>query len=329
MKPLSTIEAWSTRHVGTMMSGRGRHGALIVLTYHRVLAAPDPLLPDEPTVEQFAAQMDLVAGIFNVLPLSEAVRLLKAGSLPPRALCITFDDGYSNNFHLARPILARKRLPATIFVAPGFLDNGRMFNDTIIESIRRARTQLDLREAGFGIYALTDVASKRSAINEIIEALKYAGNSERDRRSHQIANIVGVALPSDLMMTEAEVREAHSGGIEIGAHTINHPILCRLDPQVAEREIVESKLRLQEITGAAVKAFAYPNGRPNEDYDARHVAMVSEAGFDLAVSTAWGAATASSDVYQLPRIAPWDRHPLKFAGRTLRAYRQRHIVTSN
>ena len=311
------------------MSGRGRRAALIVLTYHRVLAAPDPLLPDEPTAEQFATQMDVVAEIFNVLPLCEAVRLLKAGSLPPRALCITFDDGYSNNFHLARPILARKRLPATIFVAPGFLDNGRMFNDTIIESIRRARDTLDLREAGFGAYSLVDLASRRSAIDEIIGALKYSDEKERRLRADRIADVVGAALPSDLMMTEAEVREAHSGGLEIGAHTLNHPILCRLKPQVAEREIVASKLRLQEITGAPVKAFAYPNGRPNKDYDARHAAMVRNAGFDLAVSTAWGAATASSDVYQLPRIAAWDRHPLKFAGRILRAYRQRRILTSS
>ena len=67
--------------------------------------------------------------------------------------------------------------------------------------------------------------------------------------------------------------------MEIGAHTISHPILARTDDVTAEFEIANGKRRLEEITGAPVHLFAYPNGRPTQDYDRRHVAMVKAAGF--------------------------------------------------
>jgi peptidoglycan/xylan/chitin deacetylase (PgdA/CDA1 family) len=310
-----------------MLSGRGRRASLIVLMYHRVLATPDPLLPDEPTAAEFAAQMDLIAENFHVLRLSDAAHRLRSGTLPPRAVSITFDDGYSNNLRVAQPILAQRALPATVFVAPGFLGDGRMFNDTIVECIRRAPAELDLSKAGLSTFLLADMTSRRNAITNIIGALKYLECKERHARAQLIAEIVGAELPTDLMMNASEVRAAYHGGLEIGAHTVNHPILARLEPDAAEDEILKSRHQLQEITGGSVTSFAYPNGRPNSDYGAQHVAVVKKAGFELAVSTAWGAATIQSDPFQLPRIAPWDRDAIRFAGRMLRGFRERRFAS--
>jgi peptidoglycan/xylan/chitin deacetylase (PgdA/CDA1 family) len=133
---------------------------------------------------------------------------------------------------------------------------------------------------------------------------------------------VGGGLPTDLMMSEAQIRELHGLGIEIGAHTITHPILCRIDPAAARREIGASREILQGITGASIPLFAYPNGRPYDDYDGTHVEIVRSCGFAAAVSTAWGAATRRSDRYQLPRLMPWDKTALRFAARLLRARRE-------
>ena len=69
--------------------------------------------------------------------------------------------------------------------------------------------------------------------------------------------------------------------------------------------------------------FAYPNGKPGDDYGAEHVRMVHEARFRAAFSTAWGAASRASDVLQLPRFMPWTREPLKFDLLMLRNLRQR------
>jgi peptidoglycan/xylan/chitin deacetylase (PgdA/CDA1 family) len=296
---------------------------LLVLIYHRVLPVSDPILPDEPDTTAFAAQMDLIRQNFRVLPLADAVRQLAGGTLPSRSVCITFDDGYANNCDLALPILEQRSMPATVFVAPGFLSGGRMFNDTVIEAIRRAPVELDLSELGFGRHLLTDSAARVKAIGRILPVLKYLPQAERLERAAAIADRVGAELPADLMMTEDQVRRLHRSGIEIGAHTVNHPILAKADDETARREIFTSKELLEEITGSKITSFAYPNGGPGRDYTARDVDLVRKSGFDLAVSTAWGAALPARDVMQIPRIAPWDRTAFRFGMRMVRAYRER------
>jgi len=322
MNRLNPLQSVLLRRAGTVTSGLGA-GSLLVLIYHRVLPEPDPLLPDEPDATGFAAQLDVIGSLFNVLPLAEAVRKLRAGQLPARAVCITFDDGYANNCEIALPVLKSRDMPATVFVAPGFLSAGRMFNDTVIEAMRRASGDLDLTSEGFGRYDLPDDSARIRAIAAILPVLKYLPQAERMRRAAAIAERVGAELPDDLMMTEEQVRRLHREGIGIGAHTVNHPILANVDEATARREIVESKSRLAEMIGAPVTTFAYPNGGPARDYTARDVVLAREAGFDLAVSTAWGAATAATDPLQIPRIAPWDRTAFRFGVRMVRAQMER------
>jgi hypothetical protein len=88
----------------------------------------------------------------------------------------------------------------------------------------------------------------------------------------------------------------------------------------AREEIVAGKQRLEQIIDREIRLFAYPNGVPGADYDRHHVELAREAGFDAAVSTAWGAASATADVYQLPRVAPWDQTPARFCARLLHSY---------
>jgi len=326
MNPLTPLQSALLRAAGTVTASLGA-SSLLVLIYHRVLPARDPLLPDEPDAAGFAAQLDVIGSLFNVLPLAEAVRKLRAGQLPARAVCITFDDGYANNCEVALPILKSRGMPATVFVAPGFLSGGRMFNDTVIEALRRAPAELDLTRDGFGRYELPDAAARVHAITAILPVLKYLPQAERIRRATMIAERVGADLPDDLMMTEEQVRRLHRGGITIGAHTVNHPILANVDDATARREIVESKARLEQMIGAPVTSFAYPNGGPARDYTGRDVVLAREAGFEVAVSTAWGAATAAADPLQLPRIAPWDRTALRFGVRMVRTQLERQPAT--
>ncbi len=326
MKPPSTFESLLIRACGSIMAGRGNSAALLVMIYHRVLVQPDPLLPSEPDAATFASHMDLLARHFNALPLTEAVGRLRAGTLPARAVCVTFDDGYANNCEVALPILAARGIPATVFVAPGFLNGGRMFNDTIIEAVRRAPAELDLRGYDLGYFQLTDAAARIRAFEAIITKLKYRAPRDRVSMANAVAEQVNARLPDDLMMSDAQVRQLHRSGIEIGAHTMTHPILRTVDVETARSEIIDSRRRLEEMLDAPVKSFAYPNGRPGADYAATHVALAREAGYDFAVSTAWGAATIRSDLFQIPRVAPWDLTARSFAGRLVRAYRQRRVA---
>jgi peptidoglycan/xylan/chitin deacetylase (PgdA/CDA1 family) len=329
MKALSRLEAALLRGCGSLLAPGGGRGSLLVLIYHRVLETADPLLSGEPTAQAFTEQMDVIRNTCHVLPLSEAVERLGSGSLPPRAACITFDDGYANNRTVAAPLLAARKIPATVFVATGFIGTGRMWNDTVIECVRRAPgQQLDLSALGLDRYSLADWPARRRAFAAIVGALKYLPLDERLTRVAAIAERVGVALPDDLMMSESQIRELGGFGIEIGAHTVTHPILKRLDAPAAQREIEASKSMLEAITGRAVTTFAYPNGRPNQDYDASHVEMVRRAGFRTAVSTAWGAAGRHSDPYQIPRMLPWDRSSLKFGARLMTTYRAQRAAVA-
>ncbi len=303
---------------GGLVSPAGERGRLSIVIYHRALAAPDPILQGEIDAATFEQQMKLLAADFNVLRLGEACARLARGELPARAACVTFDDGYADNEEIALPILKRLGLPATFFVSTGFSEGGIMFNDGVIEAVRRAPAGThDLSGLGLGSLELGDSISRRTAIDALIAQLKYRPVGARGAVVAQLAEAMQSTLPTDLMMRPEQIKRLHDEGMEIGGHTVNHPILTVLNEQEARAEIVGGKRRLEEITGAPVTLFAYPNGKPGRDYGPRDVKLAREAGFAAAVSTMGGVARHGSDLFQLPRFTPWDRSPRRFGMRLL------------
>lgn len=309
------------RAVASQLSRAARGHKLSILIYHRVLPRKDELIPDAPDGAAFEWQMQVLARYFRVVPLAVAIDELKSGTLKPRTACVTFDDGYADNESVALPILERVGLPATFFVASGFLDGGRMWNDSVIEAIRAARQgPLDLTHCGLGVLSLDGVDSRRRAVEEVIRRIKHRGFAERTALVADIVAAVGRPLPNDLMMTREQVRNLVNRGMEIGAHSVDHPLLATLGDDDARRQIADSRAQLAAIVGRDVRLFAYPNGKPRDDYGKRDVALVRELGFAGAVSTAWGVATAESDFMQLPRFTPWDGTPTRFLWRLLHNY---------
>lgn len=305
------------------LSPAGPRGKLSIFIFHRVLAQPDPLFPDEIDAVRFDQMMGWIAGWFNVLPLDDAVERLRSGSLPAGAACITFDDGYADNYDIALPILQRHGLTATFFIATGFLDGGRMWNDTIIEAVRR--TKLPWFEADIPGMAATSIASvteKRNVLGRLIPAIKHLPPAGRVAAVERIAAAAQADLPDDLMLTTTQLRGLRRAGMLIGAHTLSHPILATLDEAEADREIAGSKTSLERLLDEPVRLFAYPNGRPGRDYSARDVAIVKRLGFEAAVSTCWGGNTRQADPFQLLRFTPWDRTKNRFALRMLANLRQ-------
>jgi peptidoglycan/xylan/chitin deacetylase (PgdA/CDA1 family) len=324
VRRIAPFEAAVARAACSVASAAGRGGrGLLILIYHRVLAAPDPLRSRTVQAPDFAARMDLVASCFNVLPLSEALERLESRSLPARALSVTFDDGYADNLTVAAPIMRERGIRPTVFVATGYLDGGLMFNDAITEALRAAPERLDLSDLGLGGLELPDVDARRATIRRLVGELKYKPAAQRPALAAEIFRRAGATPPRDLMLSTAQVRSLRDAGVEIGAHTATHPILTRLSPEAAREDIARSRQVLEGILGDRVRLFAYPNGRPGEDYDERHVAMVRELGFSAALSTAWGAAHAGCDRYQVPRVAPWDDSPRRYAARLVKSYLQR------
>jgi peptidoglycan/xylan/chitin deacetylase (PgdA/CDA1 family) len=289
---------------------------LMVLIYHRVLATPDPLAPREMTAEIFRWQMQLVQRHASVLPLHEALRRLAAGTLPRRAVCVTFDDGYADNERVALPILREFDIPATVFVTTGFVDGGRMWNDTLIEAIRRLPAGTHhLGPLGAQTVEVDGPASRAALVRTTIDQVKHLEPAERLARTRWLEEYCGAELPADLMMTSEQLRRLYAAGIELGAHTVSHPILLKLTASAATEELRASRARLAAIIGAPVRYFAYPNGRPGVDYDAAHVELARSCGFEAAFSTRRGACSAHSDRWQLPRFTPWDRTPARWIAR--------------
>ena len=306
---------WLRALAGAMPGDRSR---LSILIYHRVLPGADALNNWDPTAAEFEGQIRALSSFFTPLPLGEAVERLRKGTLPAHAACVSFDDGYRDNVDVALPLLRRYGVPATFFIATGYLNGGRMWNDTVIESIRGCGpSDLDLTPLGLGIVPLSTTEQRRKAIGQILSGLKHLPGGERESKVAGIEAIAATTLPRDLMMRDEDVRALRAAGMEIGAHTATHPILTRLASADARREIDQSREHLNAILGEPVSLFAYPNGKPGQDYAAEHVRMVRDAGFSAAVSTAWGVASTNSDLFQLPRFTPWDRRPARFALRLL------------
>lgn len=305
------------------LSPAGAGGRLSIFIFHRVLERPDPLQPGEPDVQRFDALCAWVARHQTVLPLADAVERLYAGTLPAAAAAITFDDGYADNLHLALPILQRHRLPSTCFVASDFLDGGCMWNDRVTEALRATTLdQLPLREWGLldhgegsaaaasapasCVLPLRTAAERRAALSDVLPRLKHLEPSARSAKVEQLVRRLGTQTPGHLMLRSADLPRLERGGMVVGAHTCSHPILRVVSSEQLQRELVDSRSRLQSLTQSPVDLFAYPNGRPDDDYGARERDAVQAAGFRLAVSTAWGAASTDSDRFQLPRFTPWD-----------------------
>lgn len=306
------------RFLGNLLAPGGAKGQLSILIYHRVLAAPDPLLYDVVDAEVFERHVKMLSEDFNVLPLAEGCERLSGGTLPPRAASITFDDGYADNERIALPILKRYHLTATFFIATAFSGNGIMFNDVVIESVRAAQEGThDLSPLGLGLHTLNDSVTRRATVDALLAQLKYRPPIERLTLVKQISEQFNCELPTDLMMTESQIKRLHDAGMGIGAHTVNHPILSSLDEKDAYREIVNGKDHLEEIIAAPISLFAYPNGKPGVDYAPRDVELVKKAGFKAAVSTTSGTASRTSDAFQLPRFGPWDKSPTRLGARLL------------
>lgn len=280
---------------------------LSILIFHRVHAQQDPLFPGEMYAQRFEEVLTRLSACAECVPLLDGVRALRNGTLKRPSFAITFDDGYADNAETALPILQRLGLHATFYITTGYLNGGRMWNDSVIEVVRAAPAGLiDLSAFELPTMHMAKDLERRAVIDTVLRHIKHQSPAERQQRVDAFVASSGAFLPNNLMMRDAQVRELHQAGMTLGAHTLTHPILAALDADAARREIVEGKAALEKIIGEPVQTFAYPNGRPHQDYRAEHVQMVKEAGFEFAVSTALGTTRAASDPHQLPRFTPWD-----------------------
>lgn len=292
-------------------SGRGKE--LTTLFLHKVDSGNESATSDL-TADNFERLLDFLEEHMNVVPLHEAVAGLKSGSLPPRAVSLTFDDGYSDWTEVISPILRRRNMHATFFVTTEQLDGPDHWNERITNAVERLPPKHIILPFGFGGYSNLNEPGKRALLVEELHArFKYMSLADRKIAIEELERQASASSNSYRRFDVASLRDLHSQGFGIGAHTIHHPILNECDQKEALNEIGGSREILQELLRSPVELFAYPNGKPTRDYSVEHVRMVEQCGYRAAFSTSGGVASNKSDFFQLPRFAPWAFENIRLA----------------
>jgi peptidoglycan/xylan/chitin deacetylase (PgdA/CDA1 family) len=294
------------RRASQFLPGRGQPGCAILL-YHRVADdASDPLeLCVSPA--NFEQQMRSLQKFFRPVPLAEATERSVDISGTPR-VAVTFDDGYRDVLYNAKPVLERYGIPATVFVATGILDSERGFWwDDLAELVLGARDlpaeivlEIDGHRYRFPTRPSGDKAHAR--MNRTMRTLDAAQQQEALAQvCRQVKRDRGIRKER-LGLTSAElVRLADGGIVEIGAHTLNHPVLSNLSVAEQSKEIVGSKRIIEDKVRTPVTSFAYPYGN-RTDFNGETAQVVARAGFLRACSATPGVARSGRSPFALPRI---------------------------
>ncbi len=289
--------------MGAVLRARRRIG-FRVLMYHHILPGNNPFLPGIP-IKVFSRQLKYLRRAYHIMDLGEMVKLIKEDQfLPPHSLALTFDDGYEDFYSYAFPMFKSLAIPATVFVATGFIDTDLVpWTDELSILFRRTNQNcLEIKDETGEEYSWNDKASKLEAFEQIKGRLKTLPEEERRCFYQEIKARLKVAPGGETrILNRRQIREMAAAGISFGGHTVHHVILTRVNPEAARNEIVQSKLALEEITEKPVRGFCYPNGEVG-DFNEEIKGLVREAGYDYACTTLEGSNFPETDRYELRRM---------------------------
>jgi peptidoglycan/xylan/chitin deacetylase (PgdA/CDA1 family) len=244
---------------------------------------------------------------YTVLSLDELVSSVVAGgTLPPRSLAITFDDGYADNHRLGLPVLQRLGLPATVYVATGCVEGGPVFWVAAVRALAMSATGSVLELPGHDPIPLGPLDQRGPAVKALTRALVPLAAPARAELLAAAAKGADVDLDGLLagtMLTWAQTRELAAAGWTIGAHTVTHSNVALVDPAEAEAEITASRDAIAAAVGAQVCHFCYPNtGGQHQYFSASVVEIHKRNGFRSATTSRPGALRPGADPFLLPRL---------------------------
>ncbi len=290
---------------------------VLVLSYHRVTpdfaeSAKEGLPSLLVSARTLRRQLEQVGRTHDLVSLDEAARVLREprGAPGRDVAAVTFDDGYADNHHAALPVLAALRVPATVFVATGYVGTERrMPHDRIFAALAElARRSVPLRRAALDppLQALLDASARpqpTKALERLIATLTHAQLLEMAAALEARAGLTEQDLPpGSRLLSWEEVRALDAAGISIGGHSVNHAVLPNLPVDEARREIAGCRDAIAERLGRPPRHFAYPNG-----YHSQAVRRaVAEAGFETAMTTEDRENARGSDPYRVRRKALWE-----------------------
>lgn len=279
-----------------------------VLLYHSVYPRDGLLSEGAVTPQDFAEQMAYLSREFDVISLDcLAERVENKRSLPAKAVAITFDDGFRDNYVYAYPVLKKYHMPATIFLATGYVDTPKCYWWLSVRCAieHMAESQIDVGE--LGSFSLRSEKDRRRASSRIVGRLQILPEDRKNRLIGDLLNASKMNLSEcvngRVALSWAEVREMSNDNIVFGAHSVTHPILTRTPWQQVEYEVTQSRRDIEEIVKRPVTGFSYPNG----GFSPGVVAVVKESGFRYAVTVSPGKLIGrNDDTFALSRMGVTD-----------------------
>ena len=235
----------------------------------------------------FLKQVRYIRHNYRALTLAELASCIKKQKpVPANAVVITVDDGYEDFYRFAYPILKEEGVPATFFVATGFVNRDLwLWTDQVGWLLRKEFVVPESKQiSGFNVKpGRYDNVRRLSLRNALLAHLLTIPDDEKHECIAELSNITCRPLPTEspeefAAVTWQQLQEMQDNGIEIGGHTVTHPSLGQVDYARAKQEIVGCMSDLTENLGDRPRTFCYPNGMPS-DFQSFLPGLIADAGF--------------------------------------------------
>jgi len=284
---------------------RRRAPSFHIFIYHRVNDDRDPFSLDAMPVLQFRQQMEYLTRNFHIISLDQIARGAFSGNGQKHCVAITFDDGYRDNFLFAFPVLKELGIPATIFLATGYIESGELpWYDQVCLAFKltlQSRISLSVHSEDL---SLNTQNARLHALQHTLAVLRAVNENTRLQLLNELFQQLRVPprlnLPN-VMLSWDEVCRMSKYGIGFGAHTVTHPVLAGLSRERLEDEVLGSKKSVENRLQHRVRHFAYPFGKPF-DIGPEAKRLVRAAGFETAVTTVPGVNDPAQDPFELKRF---------------------------
>jgi len=276
-------------------------GPGVILMFHSVGPAPKGAwrASDGLTVtpEFLSSVINMLrAENYRIIPIHELLPRLAKGEKGLAVL--TFDDGYRNNLTEAKPVLEALQAPATVYVTSGFIDRT---SGPWWYPLERAIAGANAVKLPLGgetrSWPTVTAAEKTKAFNDIVDEMAGLRAAARDGAIKALAAAAGIDFAADIdrrmLSWDEVVKLGRSGRVEIGAHTVTHPTLARLEEEEARAEMAQGRAALERALDKKIKHFAYPFGDGAAN-GAREERLAAALGFDTAVTTRRGPLASDS-----------------------------------
>lgn len=295
------------------LAGRLASPSAVILMYHSVRDDPrrcanliGPGITHASSI--FRRQMEIIAQDFVPVTLDDILLFLQGeASLPRRAVAVTFDDGFADNYQFAAPILNHLGIRAAFYASVSLIGTSAAPWYCRLRYAFSTTHKAEWIDVSNGkVWDLTHPASREAALLTSFDCCAPLVSDRQEKAIREIETALEATVPTDgesIMMEWDDLRRLRAAGHIVGSHTLTHPNLAHVsDDEDVRRELEESRRRIESELGSEVAHFSYPHPALNPQWSAKTIDISASAGYKTAVTTTYGRVRAGANPLCLKRI---------------------------